>query len=176
MKKLILLILVSVFTINSFAQTENSKKTADLKKFMQIEFDKYQDVTYVSHKPWVGNSDFRLNCTFEIKDEKPSNLRLNIVYYGKDWLYINKIIFLIDGKKYELPVDPKRIVEGGYAVEKASSLAAGITLEIINQLMINDKVEFRYVGKDYFKDNKNLSIDLKRLRKVVEYYRALGGN
>lgn len=181
MKKLFLVACFSLFASQSFSQDDvynkqQSAKMADLKKSMELDYDKFEDKTRVKHKPMLGiNSDFRLNCEFVIIKDKPVDLIFKVNYYGREWLFVNKLTFLIDEKKYSYDVTPFRVVEGSLIIEKASMPVDGIVKDVVNALLNSKKVELRYTGKDYFKDAKQLSIDIKRLRRVVEYYKLLGG-
>ena len=130
-----------------------------LKNF-RVNTDKFSKITYITHKK--NDSYPRINIYIAIYD-KAAYLRLTTEYYGKDWIFMNKVTLIIDGKTYDFNVKKtKRDVSSSATVNETSDqIVTKDLMEIINALNnTNNNVDIRFEGnenvQDYVMNNKYL--------------------
>jgi hypothetical protein len=138
------------------AERELKKAMSNMKK----DYDKMREINiwhdsamplYVNVKSWVGA------YIMEPKNGTPY-LRFAIYYVASDWLFVEKYLFDIDGKKYVIA--PPKYGAGSITTDNGSGgiwetldiLAEGDALVILNALSVAKDATIRYEGKDYYRD------------------------
>lgn len=154
--------------INLISQAKVLKEAAkaeaerELKKAMANminKYDKMRELTvwrdsatpeFINSKSWVG--------TYIMEPKRGSPyLRFVIYYVASDWLFLEKYLFDIDGKKYV--ISPPKYGDGSITTDSGTGiwetldvLAEGDTLVILKALSVAKEATIRYEGKDYYKD------------------------
>ena len=108
-------------------------------------------------------------------------LRLKIVYRAADWLYIEKIIFMLDQKRFPFIVEKgmvKREVEekfGGKIKETIDLLAAEsvVVSKLISNIAVAKKGKLRFEGKKFYSNRKLRKKHFTAFKNVIAAYREL---
>ena len=124
-----------------------SKIPSDILKKFNTNEDKFTSITFLKHK----KNNESLNLYIGIKNNMPF-LRMVCKYSGTNWVFFNKIIFLIDGVAYDYypKSSSKREVITGGVYERIDDLI--IDYDDKQQLLINalanckETLEIRFSG------------------------------
>lgn len=138
-----------------------------LKKFHQYT-DKFSLTTFLTHK----KTD---NLYIAVKNDVPY-LKFKIIYSGKDWVFMKKIIFLIDGQNFEyIPIDVKRdVVLGSGVTEKVEETVTEAYLPLINAIAnATTDINIRFEG-DKIRDQvyyKKIAIPFKETLELYNLFK-----
>jgi hypothetical protein len=150
-------------------QSDLSKLPPDLlKKFNQYT-DKFSLTTFLTHK----KTD---NLYIAVKNDI-AYLKFKIIYRGSDWVFMKKIIFLIDGQNYEyIPIKVKRdVVIGSGVTETVEETVTDSYLPLMNAIAnaISD-IQVRFEG-DKYKDQiyyqKRMSLPFKETLELYNLFK-----
>jgi hypothetical protein len=107
MRKVLLFVILLVVVIFKAQNSESvaSKKISeisrdDLKGFF-TKNDKFENIVFIN--PIMVNNNSRYG--YLVLDDDQLFFRYKIDYSGSDWIFANKIIFLYDGERYEIPCE-----------------------------------------------------------------------
>lgn len=150
-------------------QSDLSKLPPDLlKKFNQYT-DKFSLITFLTHK----KTD---NIYIGVKNDVPY-LKFKIIYRGSDWVFMKKIIFLIDGQNYEyIPINVKRNVAVGSGVtETVEETVTENYLPLMNAIAnATSDIQVRFEG-DKYRDQiyyqKRMSLPFKETLELYSYFK-----
>lgn len=124
-----------------------SKLPAETLKKYSIQEDKFNSVTFLTHKKKID----QLYLYIGVKYNSPF-LRFVCKYSGKNWVFFNKIVFLIDGIRYEYePTSSvKREAYLGGVYEKSDDLILDIEKNELIEAIANCKetLEIRFSGEN----------------------------
>lgn len=114
------------------------------------------------------------------KDETSmKSLRLRIQYYADEWLFINQIIFNIDGKVYRFfPTKMERDSgNGGKIWEWADeAIQDESDKDLVNALVNAKSAKMKLIGAQYYKIKAITKGQLASMRKTLQLYNAFGGD
>lgn len=149
-----------------------------LKPKFKEKTDKFDSrgITWVQHNftPKYRNQN-GFYCYFAKKGDYVDNFRFVWQYLADDWLFVEKIVFLVDNVPYDYhPINTNRdndsdIWEWGDEQVKENEKA------LIEAIAKAKSVEVRFIGKQYTDDKKMSSNTIKSIKETLEYYKALGG-
>ena len=156
------------------ARSLSTLSTNDLKGF-RVNEDKFQKSTFINPMgPMSGIKD-PLEIYLVIDEYGYLAQRLRIRYYGSDWVFMEKVLFLVDDEVYEfyLKSKPRRDVSGGRVYETSDELMTPELYEILLKILHSTgDVSVRFEG-DSFHDMKVSSQNMKRLKKSDDLYQKL---
>jgi len=101
-----------------------------------------------------------------------------IFFVGQSWIFIEDVIILYDGNRYELEVDyfgdlDTQILDSGFVLETAQLSVE--SLETLIDIISAEDVRYRFAGDDNFVD-QTLTIDEKLIwLRALATYEELGG-
>ncbi len=110
-----------------------------------------------------------------------SNFRIRVQYTAKEWLFLQKIQFLIKEKEKEKPTrcefnpidvkcDNKSDIVWEWFDEPTS-----VTSPLITSIVNSDSVRMRYVGQQTNKEKALTPSQIQSIKETSELYRAYGG-
>lgn len=146
----------------------------DLKGF-KVKEDKFQKVTFITPLGSMTTGKDPLEIYLVIDDNDIVDKRLKIRYSGKDWVFMDKILFLIndDVFTYNLNEKTDRDVSGGYVYEYSDELITEDLQEIINKVIDSDgEISIRFQGDNYY-DQRISKSNILRLKKSVTLFQKL---
>lgn len=115
-------------------------------------------------------------CYFQSADNKPFNFRLKVQYVAEDWLFIQKVIFLIDNTPYEVtPGNVERDNDGGLIWEWFDVQLTDTYFSLIKNLSEAKSVKVKFIGRQYSDVRTLPANQLKSISETYRYYWALGG-
>lgn len=168
------------------ANTEKEKRKTEIigrcKNLFRIKKDEFSDNAWVEP---AGAPKYRnqngVYCYFASKDgEAPSNFRFVYQYCAEDWLFIESMIFNIDGDNIRISPDMERDCGNGGKIwewcdESVNYSISGINEEFIRRIANAKTVKVKMNGSQYY-DTRTLSAaQIKSIKDTYEYYLALGG-
>ena len=121
----------------------------------------------------------KISAYFSIPDKskKPDNLRLIIGYKADDWLFINKVTFLVDGEPHNITCKFERDTESGGGIFEWCDLNVTNTIySLITKIINADEVKIRFGGNQYHTDAYLSLEQYEAMKSIVSKYKALGGS
>lgn len=122
------------------------------KKIFRVEEDKFTGTVIIHHKKLYGSSVM----PYIVVSKAGLQLAVDFEYSGKDWIFMNKVTFLIDGITNTVNLeDVDRKPYGGTVYERSTLFADDYLISIM-KLMASSKnqVDLRFQG-DYIGDRIN---------------------
>jgi len=117
------------------------------KKGWNFNYDKFKEITFIKPKNIYGS---RFYPYIGVKDNGNMYLRLKASFSGSDWVFVEKIIFLVDGEKIEFkPVSSNRDVSIHATVTENFDTPVDIKIYELLQKIANsqNEVEYRLQGE-----------------------------
>lgn len=169
-----------------------SKKIKELNamEFMEIRCIDINTLSRKEQREWRIKED-KFKGTVFIKDKKIHSLgrevypyisikngymylRFVVRYTGSSWVFFDKVIFLIDGKKYEfVPSTPKtKIINTGVS-EHSDTYVDKAVFNLLQKIANAKNVEYRLEGSKGVRDKKLGGLDLKGIKETLEFYERL---
>ena len=148
-----------------------NKEETTLKSYIYEDKDDFQKINWIQPRSEKGKFRNTIYSYFGINDNSIiNNPRLVIRYLGDDWLFWDKVVFLIDGETYNyFPANaPKR--DNNSKVWETSDEA--ITESLLNILEIAFKaksVKYRLVGNNKVKDFTLSKTKIKSIQNILQY-------
>lgn len=152
----------------------SSLSKSDLKGF-KVKEDKFKKMTFITPYGSLTGGKDPLEIYLAIDEYNNVFKRLKINYSGKDWVFMDKLLFLINDKvyKYSLVDEPERDVSGSYVHENADELILEELDNVLAYIFIADgPVSIRFQGNKYV-DQKLTPSVINRLKKSDELYEKL---
>lgn len=142
----------------------------ELKKF-EIDKDKFKDKTIIKRK-WV--STIADVYPYISLFEGEMFLRLKINYSGRDWVFFKKVIFLVDGEKFEFipTLTDTNIGSSATVYEYSDTRIDSKTLLLVEKIANAKTVEYQLNGK-YTADRKMKSNAIEYFKSIVDLYNQL---
>jgi hypothetical protein len=160
-------------------ETRMAEKAKVKKRLFELRSkkDEFQGVTFYydrSSPKFVNQNGIYLYFDVNSEDQA-ENLRFVIQYFATDWLFIQKVVFLIDGKTFEYAPGIWKRDNNSDIWEYNDSMVNSESFLIINKLISSKDAKIRFVGQQYYKD-KGISGNQKAaMKKVLEIYQGLSG-
>jgi hypothetical protein len=125
----------------------------------------------------ILDPDTKVNLYFSIpdNDNRAEALHFEVGYKDDDWLFVRKVTFLIDGKKYTIEGDFKRDHAYGDVYEWYSTPVNSHIHNVIKALMNGDDIKVRYTGKQYYDDGIINEEQQQALKNIYNLYFEKGG-
>ncbi|MFP9114341.1 hypothetical protein ACLI1A_10390 [Flavobacterium sp. RHBU_3] len=156
----------------------DNKQISKLKQYFTFKKDEFDPdgKSWATPKsaPYYTNRN-ALYCYFNLTDSTASNLRFRLQYVADDWLFIDKVQFLIDGKPYEYtPCEVKRDNADGDIWEWYDCGVGIMDWELINALSNAKSAKMKLIGHQYH-DIRNITPkQILNIKRSVELYKAYG--
>lgn len=136
----------------------------------EIKEDKFNDVTFITHKWSTIYSDV---YPYLVIKEGNISLRLKTVYSGKDWVFYDTMIFLLDGEKIEFtPSLTDRSVGNGSVYEYGDTYIGPDLYFLIDKIYNSKIVEYQFKGKSKA-DRKFRLESEKAFKETIDLYNFL---
>lgn len=165
-------------SIEQVKQKEREETIAKLSKKFSLTEDEFNDMAWVRHNttPKYTNRNSIYLYFQKDKEGRPSNLRFRVQYEAGSWLFINNMIFNVDGENITFtPTDmEKDCGYGGRIWEWCDELASS-NQALVEKIYGAKTVKVKFNGRQYY-DTKTMSAkELQAFKETYDYYRALGG-
>nr|MDA3843623.1 hypothetical protein [Candidatus Kapabacteria bacterium] len=159
---------------------KEKQRMANATKKMRKTKDDMNDITWYRDKSSPRFTNINgFFCYIGNKDKSNPWLRIRIQYVADDWLFIEKYIINVDGKKYTISEQKSGEIEtdngSGDIWEWLDRTVSNDEYEIIKAIAHGNKVKIRYVGRQYHKDKTISGRQKQALRNIIDAYEALGG-
>lgn len=98
-------------------------------------------------------------------------LRIKFQYKADDWLFINKVQFLIDGEVVDFSHGAfKRDHSGGEIWEWADLEVNPAVISVMKAIVASKSTKVRYTGNTYHKDREITAREKKAMKETLEVY------
>lgn len=164
--------------------SSSSKSPAEIKKILSSlkkKVEKFDGVTWYSTYPQFDTFDNRIEAYIGEKDER-FFLRMRISYKGKNWLFIDRIKFFVDGVQLEYQFGLSKVkrdhtvVDGEIVIyEWANVLVEKEEYALLKAIAVSKVAEMRYVGQQYHDDRKISQAERQSISKVITAFESIGG-
>lgn len=141
----------------------------DLKGF-KVKEDKFRKVTFIHHKLEGRNYPY-----LAISADNLLSMRIVMNYYGSNWIFFDKIIFLCNDETFEVKdLDVDRKIRGTNSVYETADFRVDNSLYsfFYKAFESGKDIEYQLSGK-YSSDGKLKSSEIKVLLSVFYLYRKL---
>lgn len=156
--------------------TLDSAKIKNLKHLFTEKKDEFEDITWVQPKsrpPYRNQNGAYIY--FSKNSTGVGNLRFVMQYAAEDWLFIDGVKFIIDGKTFEYYTgDWERDNDSGIWEWSDQQLSKN-NMALIESIANGKVVKYRLNGRQYYKDKTMSANTIKSIKNTLEYYKALGG-
>lgn len=171
------------------APSLDDKKTQELLPFFETIIDKFSESKTTWYVPkdkgesinspndhW-DHSSFGFYLYFGTFDNGLSPIHMVIDFTDYDWLFINKLKFLIDGEVIEYR--PKKMktntLYGGKISEDSDEIVTISNRKLISKLLTADTVEVKIEGRQNYKEKQLSEEQILNIKRTIELYKAMGG-
>lgn len=150
--------IINIKGIQNFNDNESNSITDDF--FIQTNEDKFKGLTFIEDSrssTYTGekNDKAYFHPYFYLKENetKSDYFRARIQYKSNDWLFLERVFLLIDGKKYEFKGEVKRDNTSSTVLEWMDvKINTDLLEEIIQHHKNGGNISFRLVGDSYESD------------------------
>lgn len=166
---------------DSIARIEKIERQEKVKvlsgKFRAVK-DEFENRSWIYHKTsskYTNENDVHLYFQKNTYGSV-SNLRFRIQYEGDDWLFIENIVFNIDGNNMRYtPRDVKSDCGYGGRIWEWVDEPAYYNSKIVENIAKAKVVKMKFNGKQYYDIRKMSPKKIQAFKETLEYYKALGG-
>ena len=150
------------------------------KPLFNEETDEFSDFVWVTPKtaPKFVNRN-GVYCYFVMHGGKPVTLRFRYQYYADEWLFIESMIFNIDGENITIIPDMDTDCgDGGKIWEWCDEAVVGgnsVDEKFIAKIANAKSVKVKMNGSQYYDTRVLTAEQIKSIKDAYEYYKALGG-
>ena len=150
------------------------------KPLFNEETDEFSDFVWVTPKtaPKFVNRN-GVYCYFVMHGGKPVTLRFRYQYYADEWLFIESMIFNIDGENITIIPDmDTNCGDGGKIWEWCDEAVVGgnsVDEKFIAKIANAKSVKVKMNGSQYYDTRVLTAEQIKSIKDTYEYYKALGG-
>lgn len=175
---------VKQIDVDKILEEEKAKRDSIISKLENSftkEYDEFENRYWI--KPKNSPKYVNMNgcyCYFQMnQDSTVSNFRFVFQYFAADWLFIDRMIFNIDGENTTIIPDMNTDHANGniwewcdVSVDKYSSTNESFILKLANA----KSVKVKLIGSNSYYKIKTLSEQqIKSIKETYNYYKALGG-
>lgn len=157
----------------------DSAKIKELQKDFRIEKDDFSNDDIKWYRPKASPKFANKNgiyCYFATQNDKLTKLKFRVQYYNDDWLFFDKIQFLVDGKAFDY-IPSKTNTDsgnGGYIWEWLDEDLTDADKELIYALSNAKEAKMKFIGK--YSDVKIITKEqAKGIKQTLELYNTMGG-
>lgn len=152
----------------------NAITVTRLKPFFTEKKDEFSDITWIEPKSAPKYRSMNgTYCYFAKKGEKVENFRFVFQYYADDWLFIESMIFNIDGEN--ITISPSMDTDCGYGGKIWEWCDTQISLEFIEKLANAKSVKVKMNGSHYYGTRTLTTAQIQSIKNTYDYFKALGG-
>ena len=154
---------------------ERKAELDKLSKNFNQKKDEFSDKTWIYPKdrPKYRNRNATY-CYFMKQNNEVRNFRFVFQYVNSDWLFIEDLIFNIDGKVFKYTrLDFNTDCGGGRIWEWCDLQLTDI--DLIRALEKAKSVKIKMNGDKYYDTRTLNSVAITSIKKTIKYYKALGG-
>jgi len=157
-------------------QQQLEAKLRKLEKNFRVKKDEVNKTDFLTHKTFPVYANSR-SCVYPYVGRSGYSrwLRIKIQYTASSWLFVEKLIFSIDGENVIKEFDHfewKRDNNGG-SIWEWVDLSSDIELQqLLEKIAKSKKTILRFEGRQYYKDITISSADKKAILETIEYYKA----
>lgn len=154
----------------------SGQELANATKKMNGDYDAIEEITWYKDKSTSDCCKTGIYLYIGKRKAKNPTLRLKILYYAENWLFIDSFIVVADGKKFdkELAVF-KRDNSSGLMWEWHDKLADDGDIEMIKAIIGSKSVVIRLNGSIRYSDYIVTPQEKEAMQNVLDTYEALGG-
>jgi len=147
------------------------------------EFDKITEYSdrrgnqYVYDIDHVLAGDIRVRLSFEVSDTSltPKNLLFFLGYRGDKWLYLERIILIVDGEFLMINNDFKSEALPTAVYEWYETPIDSQNVDLVTKIKDAQEVKVRFEGRDNIRDFRIRSSQKEGLENILKHYFRLGG-
>ena len=158
------------------ARLQERKAELDkLSKNFNQKKDEFSNKTWIfpKNKPKYRNRNATY-CYFMKQNNEVRNFRFVFQYVNSDWLFIEDLIFNIDGKLFEYRrLDFNTDCSGGQIWEWCDLQLSDI--DLIRSLENAKSIKIKMNGDKYYDTRTLNSTTITSIQETIKYYKALGG-
>jgi hypothetical protein len=172
----------SIIGKDNIIKKRNEKDNAKI-ELLKDDFDIKKEKFSNNNLTWYVPDSFFLNFSciyiyFSSENDMVGNLRLFTRYKGSNWIFYNKISFLIDDVNYEyIPIDKNtQVISGNGISEWSDNSITFKDKKLISALYNAKKVEIKYSGDNRYDTRVMKSKEIEFFKKSIDFYNALGGD
>ena len=158
------------------ARLQERKAELDkLSKNFNQKKDEFSNKTWIfpKNKPKYRNRNATY-CYFMKQNNEVRNFRFVFQYVSSDWLFIEDLIFNIDGKLFEYRrLDFNTDCSGGQIWEWCDLQLSDI--DLIRSLENAKSIKIKMNGDKYYDTRTLNSTTITSIQETIKYYKALGG-
>lgn len=140
-------------------------------KDYNVSYDKFKKSAFVTHKKYKHKFYIYLNL-----NEETSHIRISSRYLGNNWIFAEKIIFIIDNVNYELDfLSPERDVLNGGSVRESTDQAVMRNQLNVLKAICNSKtdIDMRFEGSKGVYDTKLTLKEIQSIKETFELFNTL---
>lgn len=156
-----------------------NQRNIEAQRNLNIERDAFKERTFYEDKRGKEYSNIaKFNLYFSLPDNSntPSDLRFVIGYKGEDWLFIDRITFLIrDGEKITISADFKRDYNSDFVYEWTDIEYNNSIKKVIDAIIEGKAVLIRFHGDKYKKDVMMNKSQIEGIINIHNKYIEMGG-
>lgn len=144
---------------------------------LRAEEDEFKGVTFYRDKssPKYANQN-GIFLYFGVNEQGNSTgLRFKVQYFADDWLFIEKLTFLLDGEKVEYAPGEWERDNDSDIWEYNDSPVDKYSFQLIKKIVESKEAKVRFVGQQYYKDKIITSNQKAAMRRVLEIYTGIFG-
>lgn len=163
----------------SFLEQKIAEREKAKKRLVELRAkkDEFESITYYQDKSspkFVNQNGIFLYFTVN-KEGQASNLRFRIQYYSTDWLFVEKVVFLIDGETFEYASGVWERDNSSEIWEYNDSRVDLDSYLLIDRLILSKDVKVRFIGRQYHKDMAFSNTQRSAMKRVLEIYQGISG-
>lgn len=153
------------------------------------EYAEFQDITFCSAlntenfpqldlSPLRQGKDIASIGVYVGDNDETLYFRWDITYIGDDWLFLDEVVFLVDGERFVLPIERYRDVnsdtlDGGLVYEEVDTNVEDFQLLV--DIALAEEVKVRLGGSEGVFDKTLDEHDLEIIRRALATYEQRGG-
>ena len=162
---------IDTITLPDFKKVDYENVPKEKFKDYNVSYDKFKKSAFVTHKKYKHKFYIYLNL-----NEETSHIRMSSRYLDNNWIFTEKIIFIIDNVNYELDfLSPERDVLNGGSVRESTDQAVMKNQMKILKAICNSKsdMDMRFQGSKGVYDTKLTLKEIQSIKETYELFNSL---
>src|ERR1700752_949818 len=133
---------------------------------MTKEVDEFKGILFYTSKKYKKGYSNEIEL-YIVQTGRAYSMRAIFQYTAPDWLFMDSIELICDGKKRMITLsNVKRDNDGGDVYEYEDLLVDGNLKSILELIIYSKEVKMRYVGKDYIHDRVIKDSEKNKMKEV----------
>lgn len=164
---------LDTITLPDFKKIDFESIPKDKFKNYRVSYDKFKRSGFVTHKKYKEKFYVYLNL-----NKETSHMRISSRYYGTNWLFVEKIILIIDGINYELDFSaPDRNVVSGSTMVNVKEITDQAVmkkqLKVLNAIYNSkSEIDIRFKGSKGVYDTKLSLKEIESIKETIDLYNS----